>query len=120
MDVIKCADWIIDLGPDEVLEAHGIDQQGNTIHFHDDVVVGGEHRHVDLATQRTELLDGSDDMVEVDRFFRKMNWATGVEEEASKLNAQARAACSSASPARGDRPSSQRGEARVAASSAWT
>ena len=40
-----------------------------------------------------ELLDGSDEMVEVDRFFRRMNWSAGVEKEAEKLNAEARAAC---------------------------
>ncbi|MGB5702323.1 MAG: penicillin acylase family protein [Polyangiales bacterium] len=40
-----------------------------------------------------ELLDGSDEMVEVDRFFRKMNWGSGVESEAQKLSAEARAAC---------------------------
>ena len=40
-----------------------------------------------------ELLDGSDEMVEVDRFFRRMNWSGGVEEEAKKLDAEGRAAC---------------------------
>jgi penicillin amidase len=40
-----------------------------------------------------ELLDGSDEMVEVDRFFRKMNWGQGVEAEATKLSPDARAAC---------------------------
>ena len=40
-----------------------------------------------------ELLDGSDEMVEVDRFFRKMSWGTGVEQEASKLTVEAAAAC---------------------------
>ena len=40
-----------------------------------------------------ELLDGSDEMVEVDRFFRRMNWGGGVEQEAEKLDPEARAAC---------------------------
>ena len=40
-----------------------------------------------------ELLDGSDEMVEVDRFFRRMNWSGGVAEEAKKLSAEAHAAC---------------------------
>lgn len=40
-----------------------------------------------------ELLDGSDEMVEVDRFFRRMNWNSGVAEEAEKLSVEARAAC---------------------------
>jgi penicillin amidase len=40
-----------------------------------------------------ELLDGSDEMVEVDRFFRRMNWSGGVGKEAAKLNAEASAAC---------------------------
>ena len=40
-----------------------------------------------------ELLDGSDEMVEVDRFFRRMNWSGGLAEEASKLSPDARAAC---------------------------
>jgi len=40
-----------------------------------------------------ELLDGSDDMVEVDRFFRRMNWGGGVVKEAEKLSAEARDAC---------------------------
>jgi penicillin amidase len=40
-----------------------------------------------------ELLDGSDEMVEVDRFFRRMNWNSGVEEEAAKLSVEARTAC---------------------------
>ncbi|UCH30180.1 MAG: penicillin acylase family protein, partial [Myxococcales bacterium] len=40
-----------------------------------------------------ELLDGSDEMVEVDRFFRRMNWSGGVDEEAEKISIEARAAC---------------------------
>ncbi len=40
-----------------------------------------------------ELLDGSDEMVEVDRFFRRMNWTGGVEQEVEKLRPEARAAC---------------------------
>jgi penicillin amidase len=40
-----------------------------------------------------ELLDGSDEMVEVDRFFRRMNWSGGVEAEENKLTAEARTAC---------------------------
>ena len=40
-----------------------------------------------------ELLDGSDAMVEVDRFFRRMNWGGGVAEEEKKLSPEARAAC---------------------------
>jgi penicillin amidase len=40
-----------------------------------------------------ELLDGSDEMVEVDRFFRRMNWMRGVDQEAEKLDPAARAAC---------------------------
>jgi penicillin amidase len=40
-----------------------------------------------------ELLDGSDEMVEADRFFRRMNWGGGVAEEANKLSSEARAAC---------------------------
>jgi len=40
-----------------------------------------------------ELLDESDEMVEVDRFFRRMNWSGGIAEEAKKLSNEARAAC---------------------------
>ncbi len=40
-----------------------------------------------------ELLDGSDEMVDVDRFFRRMNWSGGAREEADKLSAEVRAAC---------------------------
>jgi penicillin amidase len=40
-----------------------------------------------------ELLDGSDEMVEVDRFFRRMNWSGGVATEAQKLSPEGRAAC---------------------------
>ena len=40
-----------------------------------------------------ELLDGSDEMVDVDRFFRRMNWSGGVTEEAEKLSTEAHAAC---------------------------
>ena len=40
-----------------------------------------------------ELLDGSDEMVEVDRFFRRMNWRVGAAAEADKLSAEASAAC---------------------------
>ncbi len=40
-----------------------------------------------------ELLDGSDELVEVDRFFRRMNWRRGVSEETAKLNAEAASAC---------------------------
>jgi penicillin amidase len=40
-----------------------------------------------------ELLDGSDEMVEVDRFFRRMNWSGGVAAEAQKLSAEGRTAC---------------------------
>ena len=40
-----------------------------------------------------ELLDGSDEMVEVDRFFRRMNWTGGTVEAASTLSAEARSAC---------------------------
>ena len=40
-----------------------------------------------------ELLDGSDEMVEVDRFFRRMNWSSGVTQETKKLSPEARAAC---------------------------
>ncbi len=40
-----------------------------------------------------ELLDGSDEMVEVDRFFRRMNWNGGVAAEAENLTTEARAAC---------------------------
>jgi penicillin amidase len=40
-----------------------------------------------------ELLDGSDEMVEVDRFFRRMNWSGGAAAEAEKLGTEARAAC---------------------------
>ena len=42
-----------------------------------------------------ELLDGSDEMVEVDRFFRRMNWNGGVAAEAENLTTEARAACQS-------------------------
>ena len=38
-----------------------------------------------------ELLDGSDEMVEVDRFFRRMNWSGGTAPEAQKLSTEARA-----------------------------
>ncbi|MGB5681326.1 MAG: penicillin acylase family protein, partial [Polyangiales bacterium] len=41
-----------------------------------------------------ELLAGSDEMVEVDRFFRRMNWNSGVADEAEKLSIEASAACS--------------------------
>ena len=37
-----------------------------------------------------ELLDGSDEMVEVDRFFRRMNWSGGIAEEKKKLTPEAR------------------------------
>ncbi|MGB5267197.1 MAG: penicillin acylase family protein, partial [Polyangiales bacterium] len=40
-----------------------------------------------------ELLDGSDEMVEVDRFFRRMNWSGGTAEAATTLSGEARAAC---------------------------
>ena len=40
-----------------------------------------------------ELLDGSDELVEVDRFFRRMNWRSGVSEEAAKLSDVAATAC---------------------------
>ncbi len=40
-----------------------------------------------------ELLDGSDEMVEVDRFFRRMNWSGGVAPEVQKLSSDARAVC---------------------------
>lgn len=40
-----------------------------------------------------ELLDGSDEMVEIDRFFRRMNWGAGVEEEIQKLDVEAMSAC---------------------------
>jgi penicillin amidase len=40
-----------------------------------------------------ELLRGSDEMVEVDRFFRRMNWSGGVAEEERKLSAEARVVC---------------------------
>ena len=40
-----------------------------------------------------ELLDGSDEMVEVDRFFRRMNWSGGIDAEVNKLSSPARAAC---------------------------
>ncbi len=43
--------------------------------------------------QAAELLDGSDEMVEVDRFFRRMNWMRGVDEETEKLDLEARGAC---------------------------
>ena len=40
-----------------------------------------------------ELLDGSDEMVEVDRFFRRMSWSRGADEDVAKLDPEARAAC---------------------------
>lgn len=40
-----------------------------------------------------ELLDGSDEMVEVDRFFRRMNWSGKVAEEERKLSPEARSVC---------------------------
>ncbi|MBW2215020.1 MAG: penicillin acylase family protein, partial [Deltaproteobacteria bacterium] len=40
-----------------------------------------------------ELLEGSDEMVDVDRFFRRMNWSGGVTEEAENLSTEARVAC---------------------------
>jgi acyl-homoserine lactone acylase PvdQ len=47
-----------------------------------------------LGQGRTaELLDGRDEMVDVDRFFRRMNWCGRVEEEVRKLSTPARAAC---------------------------
>ena len=38
-----------------------------------------------------ELLDGSEEMVEVDRFFRRMNWSGHVAAELDSLDAQTRA-----------------------------
>ena len=40
-----------------------------------------------------ELLDGSDEMVEVDRFFRRMNWARAVDEDTARLSQEAREVC---------------------------
>lgn len=40
-----------------------------------------------------ELLDGSDDMIDVDRFFRRMNWSGGVVKEAENLSPEAHTAC---------------------------
>ncbi len=40
-----------------------------------------------------ELLDGSDEMVEVDRFFRRMNWSGGIAKQTKKLSTEARIAC---------------------------
>jgi penicillin amidase len=40
-----------------------------------------------------ELLDGSDEMVEVDRFFRRMNWSGDVSQQVEKLTPEARRAC---------------------------
>ncbi len=40
-----------------------------------------------------ELLDGNDEMVEVDRFFRRMNWRGGTAKAANTLSPDARAAC---------------------------
>lgn len=42
-----------------------------------------------------ELLDGSDEMVEVDRFFRKMNFGAGVAAEARHLDPETAAAAQS-------------------------
>lgn len=40
-----------------------------------------------------ELLEGSDEMVAIDRFFRRMNWGGHVDREAEALTADARIAC---------------------------
>ena len=40
-----------------------------------------------------ELLDGSDEMVEVDRFFRRMNWAGNTGDEVAALDAETLALC---------------------------
>ncbi len=43
--------------------------------------------------QASEFLDSSDATLEVDRFFRKMNWTDGAAEEAIKLGPDARKCC---------------------------
>lgn len=40
-----------------------------------------------------ECLDGSDEMVEVDTFFRRMNWRGHMAEEVAALSAESRAIC---------------------------
>ena len=40
----------------------------------------------------SELLDSSDETLDVDRFFRRMNWGAGLEEEKAALSADARVA----------------------------
>ena len=40
-----------------------------------------------------ELLADNDETVEVDRFFRRMNWAGGAEEEAHKVDPETTALC---------------------------
>lgn len=38
-----------------------------------------------------ELLDPSDEMVDIDRFFRRMNWTGAMDEQVEKISAEARA-----------------------------
>lgn len=41
----------------------------------------------------SEVLDGSDEMLGIDRFFRRMNWTADLSEEAERLDAETRSAC---------------------------
>jgi penicillin amidase len=41
----------------------------------------------------SELLDASDEMLAIDKFFRRMNWAGGTEQEAAKLTPTAKTFC---------------------------
>lgn len=43
--------------------------------------------------QASEFLDSSDATLEVDRFFRKMNWTSGATEEATRFNPDAKKCC---------------------------
>ncbi len=43
--------------------------------------------------QASEFLDSSDETLEVDRFFRKMNWTNGVDDEETKLTPSAKQCC---------------------------
>ena len=40
-----------------------------------------------------ECLEASDDMLQIDKFFRRVNWAGGVEEEIAKLSPEAKNFC---------------------------
>lgn len=43
--------------------------------------------------QASEFLESSDELLEIDLFFRRMNWYGGIDDEISKITPQAMAAC---------------------------